>query len=97
MVTVTVGPSFAVVWFPNDEVGLAIAIDLLSHNVGLILGSILPPAFLKNPPVSYNSTSTASEATLECQETWKTNAAFTLSGFDDQERNLTFVKTAFQV
>jgi len=26
-----------------------------------------------------------------------TNAAFTLSGFDDQERNLTFVKTAFQV
>jgi len=23
------------------------------------------------------------------------NAAFTLSGFDDQERNLTFVKTAF--
>jgi len=26
-----------------------------------------------------------------------TNAAFTCSGFDDQERNLTFVKTAFQV
>jgi len=25
------------------------------------------------------------------------NAAFTLSGFDDQERNLTFVKTAFQI
>jgi len=25
------------------------------------------------------------------------NAAFTLSGFDDQEQNLTFVKTAFQV
>jgi len=25
------------------------------------------------------------------------NAAFTLSGFDDQERNLIFVKTAFQV
>jgi len=24
-------------------------------------------------------------------------AAFTLSGFDDQERNLTFVKTAFHV
>jgi len=27
----------------------------------------------------------------------QTNAAFTLSGFDDQERNLTFVKTDFQV
>jgi len=26
-----------------------------------------------------------------------TNASFTLSGFDNQERNLTFVKTAFQV
>jgi len=26
-----------------------------------------------------------------------TNAAFTLNGFDDQERNLTFVKTDFQV
>jgi len=26
-----------------------------------------------------------------------TDAAFTLSGFDDQEQNLTFVKTDFQV
>jgi len=26
-----------------------------------------------------------------------TNAAFTLSGFDNQEQNLTFVKTAFLV
>jgi len=25
------------------------------------------------------------------------SAAFTLNGFDDQERNLTFVKTDFQV
>jgi len=25
-----------------------------------------------------------------------TNAAFTLNGFDDQERNLTFVKTDFK-
>jgi len=25
------------------------------------------------------------------------NAAFTISGFDDQERNLSFVKTAIQV
>jgi len=29
--------------------------------------------------------------------TYQTYAAFTLSGFDDQERNLTFVKTTFQV
>jgi len=27
----------------------------------------------------------------------QTDAAFTLDGFDDQERNLTFVKTGFQV
>jgi len=26
----------------------------------------------------------------------ESNAVFTHSGFDDQERNLTFVKTAFQ-
>jgi len=36
------------------------------------------------------------------EHTWHTlndliNAAFTLNGFDDQERNLTFVKTDFQV
>jgi len=30
---------------------------------------------------------------FECE----TYAAFTLSGFDDEERNLTFVKTAFQI
>jgi len=28
---------------------------------------------------------------------WITNAAFTLNGFDDQERNLMFVKMDFQV
>jgi len=28
---------------------------------------------------------------------FKTNAAFTLSGFDNQKRNLTFVKRAFLV
>jgi len=28
---------------------------------------------------------------------WEAYAAFTLNGFDDQERNLTFVKTDFQV
>jgi len=27
---------------------------------------------------------------------WEAYAAFTLSGFDEQERNLTVVKTAFQ-
>jgi len=30
-------------------------------------------------------------------ENLKYNAAFTLRGFDDQKRNLTFVKTTFQV
>jgi len=29
--------------------------------------------------------------------TQKSNAAFTLNGFDNQERNLTFVKTDFQL
>jgi len=28
---------------------------------------------------------------------WSPNTAFTLNGFDNQERNLTFVKTFFEV
>ena len=43
----TIGPSFAVLWFPDDQVGLAIAVDLLSQNIGVILGVILPPLTLK--------------------------------------------------
>jgi len=35
--------------------------------------------------------------TMFTQSQNPSNAAFTHSGFDDQERNLTFVKTAFQV
>jgi len=31
------------------------------------------------------------------QEGYEANAAFTLNGFDDQDRNLTFVKTDFPV
>jgi len=68
MVSVTVGPSFAVIWFPNEEVALAIAIDLLSHNVGLIMGSILPPTLLN----TYSITN-AANITIHQQETWKSN------------------------
>jgi len=36
-------------------------------------------------------------ATTTAVAFYETNAAFTLNGFDDQERNLTFVKTNFRV
>jgi len=38
-----------------------------------------------------------SKTSFEKSNSSITYAAFTLSGFDDQERNLMFVKTAFQV
>jgi len=34
---------------------------------------------------------------MKCKLQWRTNAAFTLNGFDDQGRSLTFVKASFQV
>ena len=48
-VGITVSPSFAVVWFPDNQVGLAIASDLLCQNLGIIMGTILPPVFLNQP------------------------------------------------
>ena len=76
----TVGPSFAVVWFPNNEVSLAIAIDLFSHNAGLVLGSILPPVFLKNPPTNLVTNITADDFDA-LQEKWKTETHKTLLFF----------------
>ena len=76
----TVGPSFAVVWFPNNEVSLAIAIDLFSHNVGIVLGSILPPVFLKNPPTNLVTNITADNFDA-LQEKWKTETHKTLLFF----------------
>jgi len=76
IVSVTVGPSFAVVWFPNHQVGLVIAIDLLCHNVGVIFGSILPPVFLKHPPAYFGNNS-ISEITSPQQDSWRNEIRIT--------------------
>jgi len=44
-----------------------------------------------------NQSQVASNSDSTNATIWLGNAAFTLSGFDDQERNLTIVKTVFQV
>ena len=48
----TIGPSFAVTWFPDHQVGVVIACDLLSQNLGILVGIITPSLVLKNPFVS---------------------------------------------
>ena len=58
-VSVTAGPAFAVVWFPDHQVGLAIAIDLFGFQLGSILGALLPPVFLSYPPSMPESNSTS--------------------------------------
>jgi len=42
---------------------------------------------------AFRNTTNADESDREHES----NASFTLNGFDDQKRNLTFVKTGFQV
>ena len=76
-VAVTVGPSFAVVWFPNHEVGLAIACDLFCNNFGILLSSLLPPLFLHQSPSASAHNSTYID-TVKHQEEWKTKTHNTL-------------------
>ena len=66
----TVGPSFAVLWFPDDQVGIAIASDLLSQNLGVGLGAIIPTLVLDNVP-SQNSSFLTLENTIIQNEMWK--------------------------
>ena len=49
-VCLSVGLFFAVLWFPDHQVGLAIAFNFAAFPVGVILSSIVPPALLTNPP-----------------------------------------------
>ena len=67
IITVTVKLLFAVIWFPNHELHLAIVIDLIIQNVGLTVGSILPPIIINHCPTNhYYSIRNHTE-----QETWK--------------------------
>ena len=48
-VSFSAGAFFAVLWFPDNQVSLAIAFNSAAAVSGGILGSIIPPALLKNP------------------------------------------------
>ena len=50
----TVGTSFAVLWFPDCQVGIAIACNAISFSVGTLIGAILPPAIFENLEVFKN-------------------------------------------
>ena len=51
-VSFSVGSFFAVLWFPDREVGLAIACNAAAMAAGGVLGSILPPALLTPSPLT---------------------------------------------
>ena len=72
----SIGPSFAVLWFPDHQVGIAIASDLLSKNLGLILGAIVTSVVLKNYP-KFGTNSTL-ENTHQIKETWMKDTHNTL-------------------
>jgi len=72
----TVGPSFAVLWFPDHQVGIAIASDLLSQNLGTALGAIVTSLVLRYPqelPTNYNP-----ENINQTNATWFTETHNTL-------------------
>jgi len=52
----SVGTVFAVLWFPDHQVGLAIACNSASMMAGFILSSTLPPSLLQNPPFDKEGT-----------------------------------------
>ena len=55
----SVGLFFAVLWFPDHQVGLAIAFNFAVFPVGVILSSSVPPALLKSPPFPTKSENTS--------------------------------------
>jgi len=50
-VTFSVGSFFAVLWFPDDQVGIAIAVNAVAMLTGTITSSTVPAALLKDPPL----------------------------------------------
>ena len=45
---------FSVLWFPDNQVSLAIAFNSAAMIAGVIFGSTIPPALLKSPPITLN-------------------------------------------
>ena len=50
-VNFSVGLFFAVLWFPDHQVGFAIAFSLAAQAIGTVTGSLIPPLFLSSPPL----------------------------------------------
>ena len=46
----SIPPLFAVLWFPNDEVGIAIAANFIGAALGAGIGFLVPPLILIEPP-----------------------------------------------
>ena len=61
----TVGTSFAVMWFPDSQVGIAIACNAISFSAGTLAGAIVPPAIFENvDELNYSANSTQHQVHL---------------------------------
>ena len=75
-VSLTVGPFFAVMWFPNNQVGLAIAFNVASRSLGSLFGAILPSITLLDYPFFNNSANHTMQQNFV--EAWKNNTYYSL-------------------
>ena len=76
----SVGSFFAVLWFPDHQVGLAIAFNTAAMAAGVILSSLLPPALLTNPPFPTRSENASmfQQNTTVLNDEWNTATYETL-------------------
>ena len=66
-VNFSVGLFFAVLWFPDHQVGFAIASSLAAQVLGGSAGSLIPPLFLTSPPLHNSQSAT----TLPANQTFQ--------------------------
>ena len=50
LICLSIGTFFAVLWFPEEQVHLAVACNINSIMIGVLFGSLLPTALLRQPP-----------------------------------------------
>lgn len=61
----TVGTSFAVMWFPDNQVGIAIASNSVSFSLGTLAGAMIPPAMFVDVDSISNMTNFSTGEILE--------------------------------
>ena len=69
----TVGTSFAVLWFPDHQVGFAVACNAISFSVGTLSGAIVPPEFFENLRIQANFTNLTKQEILEWKNETRTD------------------------